>query len=57
LFDGEKPTSAYYYRTDSLLRQNVLSTMPKDTLKQMTQQMKSVIQQYMSRMNNDQLTY
>lgn len=57
LFDGENPTSAYYYRTDSLLRKNVLSTMPKDTLEQMTQQMKSVIQQYMSRMNNDQLTY
>jgi len=57
LFDGEKPTAAYHFRTDSLLRQNVLRSMPKDTLYNLTMQMKSVIQQYMSRMNNDQLTY
>ena len=55
-FDGQRVTAAYQYRTDSLLRSNVLTTMPKDTLRQMTEQLKSVVQQYMSRMNNDALT-
>ena len=47
-FDGEQVTAAYRYRTDSLLNPG--------TLQQMTLQAKSVIQQYMQRMNNDQLT-
>lgn len=55
-FDGEQVTAAYRYRTDSLLNQNVKTTMPAGTLQQMTLQAKSVIQQYMQRMNNDQLT-
>ena len=55
-FDGEQVTAAYRYRTDSLLNHNVKTTMPAGTLQQMTLQAKSVIQQYMQRMNNDQLT-
>ena len=55
-FDGEQVTAAYRYRTDSLLNHNVKTTMPVGTLQQMTLQAKSVIQQYMQRMNNDQLT-
>ena len=55
-FDGNKVTAAYRFRTDSVLRDNVLTTMPKDTLQQMTKQMKSVIQQYMQRMTTDKLT-
>ena len=54
-FDGEHVTAAYRYRTDSLLQRNMLGSMPADTLKDMTRLMKAVIQQYMQRMNNDQL--
>ncbi len=55
-FDGQQVTAAYRYRTDSLLTHNVLATMPRDTLEQMTQHMKSIIQQYMQRMNSNRLT-
>ena len=54
-FDGQDVTAAYRFRTDSLLRHNVVSTMPRDTLQQMTRQMQSVIQQYMERMTSDRL--
>ena len=54
-FDGKEVTAAYRYRTDSLLAHNVLPSMPQDTLRQMTRQMKSIIQQYMERMTNDKL--
>ena len=55
-FDGEKVTAAYQYRTDSLLTRNVMKTMPQDTLRLMTRQMQSIIQQYMQRMTHDELT-
>ena len=55
-FDGQQVTAAYRYRTDPLMKHNVVGTMPQDTLQQMTRQMKSVIQQYMQRMNRNQLT-
>ena len=54
-FDGQNVTSAYCYRSDSTYSRNILSQMPKDTLNMMTRQMKSVIQQYMQRMNNNQM--
>ena len=54
-FDGQEVTAAYCYRTDSVFAHDVLHTMPADTLDMMTRQMKSIIQQYMKRMNNDQL--
>jgi phosphoglycerol transferase MdoB-like AlkP superfamily enzyme len=54
-FDGQKVTAAYRFRTDSLLQTNVLGTMPQDTLLRLENRMKSVIQQYMQRMNNDSL--
>ena len=54
-FDGKNVTAAYRFRTDSVLRHNILDTMPKDTLLLMKRQMQSVIQQYMQRMVNDQL--
>ena len=54
-FDGNEVTHAYCYRTDSVLRDDVLPTMPADTLRAMEREMKSFIQQYMQRMNNDQL--
>ncbi len=55
-FDGDRLTHAYRYRTDSLLHDDVLSTMPQDTLHLMERQMKAIIQSYMYRMNNDRLT-
>jgi hypothetical protein len=55
LFDGERITHAYRYRTDSLLQHDILNTMPSDTLLQMEREMKSFIQQYMKRMNDNEL--
>ena len=55
LFDGERITHAYRYRTDSLLQHDVLNIMPSDTLLQMEREMKSFIQQYMKRMNDNEL--
>ena len=54
-FDGEQVTAAYRYRTDSLLTNNILSSIPADSLKVMEREMKSIIQQYMDRMVNDKL--
>ena len=55
-FDGKQTTAAFAFRSDSLLHQNILPTIPPDTLNLLERQMKSVIQQYMQRMTMDQLT-
>ena len=55
-FDGKDVTAAYKFRSDSTFSHNVLRTMPQDTLNMMQRHMKSFIQQYMQRMNGDQLT-
>ncbi|MBR6250476.1 MAG: LTA synthase family protein [Bacteroidales bacterium] len=54
-FDGQNVNSAFEYKTDSTLAHNVKSVIPTDTLDHMTKQMKSIIQQYMQRMNRNQL--
>ncbi len=54
-FDGQRVNSAYRFRTDSLLQEDVLQRMPTDTLQRMEQHMKAIIQQYMQRMNTDRL--
>lgn len=52
-FDGQEPRALYAYETDSLLSHNLIGG---DSLIQpMTEQLQSIIQQYMLRMNNDQL--
>ena len=56
-FDGEKLLKAYRYKTDVLMGNDILDTMPKDTLQQMECEMKSLIQQYMEAMNEDKLIY
>lgn len=56
-FDGEKVLKAYRYRTDRLLKDDVKDTMPQDTLRAMETQLKSFIQQYMQRMNTNNLVY
>ena len=55
-FDGKELNAAYKFRIDSTFSNNVLMTMPKDTLSLMKRHMESFIQQYMQRMNGDQLT-
>ena len=55
-FDGRQVNHAYRFRTDSLLEHDVLKTMPADTLRRYEHQLKSIIQQYMQRMNQNQLT-
>ena len=54
-FDGKQLTAAYAYRTDSLLEHNVLSEVPSETAEKAEREMKSIIQQYLQRMNNDNL--
>ncbi len=55
-FDGSKVLAVYRYKTDPLLKHNELDTIPKDILKNMERQLKAIIQQYMTRMQNDNLT-
>ena len=52
-FDGMQ-TRAVYALSDSLLEHNLLGTEPLQT--QMEWELKAIIQQYMSRMNEDRLT-
>jgi len=52
-FDGERTTAVYNYRTDPLLRHNLLGTVQVDSMQHTLQ---AIIQQYMSRMNDNRLT-
>lgn len=51
-FDGIR-TKGIYALTDRLMRRNLLGKVPQQT--QMEQELKAIIQQYMTRMVNDQL--
>lgn len=55
LFDGNEVNHAYRFRTDSLFQHDVLRSMPSDTLQLMTMRMKAFIQQYMKRMNENEV--
>ena len=52
-FDGEKTTAAYRFKTDPLLRENLAGRLPEQH--QLEMFLKAVIQQYMSRMNENRL--
>ncbi len=52
-FDGAKTTAVYRFKTDPLLRDNLLGRLPQQQA--MEQQLKAIIQQYMSRMNENRL--
>lgn len=52
-FDGEKTTAAYRFKTDPLLKENLVGKLPKQ--QEMELFLKAVIQQYMSRMNENRL--
>ena len=56
-FDGSKVKAAYDYRHDPLLLHNVAGKLPGGTQQRMEQELKSLIQQYMNRMNTDRLVY
>ena len=54
-FDGKKSKALYRFRTDLLLKDNLLSKEPKIAA-DMERQVKAIIQSYMTRMVNNQLT-
>ena len=54
-FDGQKAKALYRFRTDLLLKDNLLSKEPK-VAADMERQVKAIIQSYMTRMVNNQLT-
>lgn len=56
-FDGTNVLHAYRFRTDTLMQEDVKDSMPQNTLKEMENTLKSIIQQYMQRMNNNELVY
>lgn len=56
-FDGEQVIHAYCFRTDVLMKDDVKDSMPQEVRKEMEIQLKSIIQQYMQRMNNNELVY
>ena len=53
-FDGQKSKALYRFRSDLLLKDNLLTKEPK-IAKDMELQVKAIIQSYMTRMVNDQL--
>ena len=53
-FDGSKTTAVYRFKTDPLLRQNLVGQLD-DQQRSMEDFLKALIQQYMSRMNENRL--
>lgn len=53
-FDGQKAKALYRFRTDLLLKDNLLTKEP-NVAKNMERQVKAIIQSYMTRMVNNQL--
>ena len=54
-FDGERVKAMYRFKTDPLLKHNLAGKVPEQRAMEM--ELKSMIQQYMHRMNNNQLIY
>ena len=53
-FDGTKTTAVYRFKTDPLLKENLVGKLPEQ--QEMELFLKALIQQYMSRMNENRLT-
>lgn len=53
-FDGKATRAVYNYKTDRMLRNNLIGTLPEQST--MERHLKAIIRQYMQRMNNDALT-
>jgi hypothetical protein len=54
-FDGKKSVALYDFKSDKLLKNNLVSQLP-DTVLKMELQLKGLIQQYNNRMVDDNLT-
>lgn len=54
-FDGKKSVALYDYVSDVMLKNNLLGTLPVQ--EKMENELKSIIQQYMERMNGNRLIY
>lgn len=54
-FDGEKTIGLYAYETDKMLKHNLKGTLPCE--KELEQELKAIIQQYMERMVGDDMLY
>ena len=52
-FDGDKTTAVYRFKADPLLKENLVGRLPEQ--QGMEQFLKALIQQYMSRMNDNRL--
>ena len=52
-FDGNRTTAVYRFKTDPLLKENLVNRLPEQ--QQMELLLKAIIQQYMSRMNENRL--
>ena len=52
-FDGTKTTAVYRFKTDNLLKENLVNQLPEQ--QEMELFIKAIIQQYMSRMNENRL--
>ena len=52
--DGDRVKAVYHYKDDWMLTRNLIGTVPEQD--QMERELKAIIQQYMHRMNNNQLT-
>lgn len=52
-FDGTRTTAVYRFKTDKLLKQNLVGQLTEQ--QEMETQLKALIQQYMSRMNENRL--
>lgn len=53
-WDGEKTKAVYNFKTDSLLRHNLIGHMPAEA-RQMEREVKAIIQSYMERMTENKL--
>ncbi|MBR5639873.1 MAG: LTA synthase family protein [Muribaculaceae bacterium] len=53
-FDGEKTKAIYRFKTDPMLRNNLVGKVPEQAT--MERDLKALIQQYMDRMNGNRLT-
>jgi len=55
VFDGTKSVALYQFKTDVLLKNNVLSTTP-EVVSVLEKKLKAIIQQYNNRLVDDKLT-
>ncbi|MEG0011561.1 MAG: sulfatase-like hydrolase/transferase [Muribaculaceae bacterium] len=55
-FDGKKSIAIYNYKKDQTLKHNLINSISPDIIRSLETELKAFIQQYMVRMNSDNLT-